>query len=213
MVTYRELKSSDFPVVADFIWRMWASDEVKAKPEVALDYGYFILYSELLQSSVAFVADDGGRACGILVLNVLDGHPHNSHYLAKMTEHLLRMSEDPDGAVNVAHSLEVMRTFKDSEEVLAGKGIGAEVALFINDADHRGQGVGSGMFKHMAEYLHQRGVKKFFLHTDEYSYHNFYGVHRGMKILDARRSSGSIGDIKGVKLYIYADDVENQLHD
>jgi GNAT superfamily N-acetyltransferase len=123
------------------------------------------------------------------------------------------MAKDPDGNDNLYHSTNVNRVFHESEEVLEGKGYGAEVALFINDEQHRGQGVGSGMFNHMARYLHEKGVKKFYLHTDACSYHQFYGQHRGMKQLDSRPSDGSIGAIDNVTLYIYGDDVVNQIQD
>ena len=81
------------------------------------------------------------------------------------------------------------------------------------DADHRRQGVGSGIFKHMSTYLHSQGVDKFYLHTDQCSNHEFYPEKRHMWELNRRNSKVDIGDIKNAELYIYADDVVNQMHD
>ena len=211
MITYREMREQDIPYLLDMIWKMWAGPKVKQKPRVAIHYAEMVLYYELRKASIAFVADDDGKAVGTCVIDIKDGHPMNKEYLFKMIDGVVAMSKDPDGNDNLYHSTNVNRVFNESEEVLEGKGYGAEVALFINDENHRGQGVGSGMFNHMAKYLHEKGVKKFFLHTDQCSYHQFYGEHRGMDLLDSRPSKGSIGDIDNVTLYIYGDDVEDQM--
>ena len=213
MITYREMKKEDIPYLLDMIWKMWAGPKVKMKPHVAIHYAEMVLYYELIHASVAFVADDNGKAVGTCVVDIKDGHPINKDYLFRMIEGVAAMAKDPDGNDNLYHSTNVNRVFHESEEVLEGKGYGAEVALFINDEQHRGQGVGSGMFNHMARYIHEKGVKKFYLHTDACSYHQFYGQHRGMKQLDSRPSDGSIGAIDNVTLYIYGDDVVNQIQD
>ena len=212
MITYREMKEEDIPYLLDMIWKMWASPKVKRNPYVAIHYAEMVLYYELRSASVAFVADDDGKAVGVCVIDIKDGHPMNKEYLLKYVEAVIMMSKDPDGNDNLYHSNNVNRVFHESEEVLEGKGYGAEVALFINDEDHRGKGVGSGMFNHMARYLYGKGVKKFFLHTDACSYHQFYGEHRGMEQLDSRPSDGSIGAIDNVTLYVYGDDVTNQMY-
>ena len=212
MITYREMKESDIPALLDMIWKMWASPKVQAKPDVAVHYAEMVLYYELLNSSVAFVADDDGKAAGICVLDIKDGHPRHIEYLKKMIKAVGEMSKDPDGLVNLKHSTNANRVFNDSEEVLEGRGYGAEVALFIMDDKHRGQGIGSGMFNLIAHYLNDKGVKKFYLHSDESSYHLFYRHHRDMDLLDSRSSDGSLGAIDNVTLYIYADDVKDQMH-
>lgn len=211
MISYREMKESDKPALLDMIWKMWAGPKVKQKPEVAIHYAEMVLYYELIHASKAFVADDDGKAVGICVLDIKDGHPMDKECLFKMIDAVAKMASDPDGNDNLAHSTNVNRVFHESEEVLEGKGYGAEVALFINDEDHRGQGIGSGMFRHMSRWLHEQGVEKFYLHTDQCSYHQFYGEHRGMQLLDSRPSNGSLGDIMNVELYIYGDDVVNQV--
>ncbi|MBR2548225.1 MAG: GNAT family N-acetyltransferase [Eubacterium sp.] len=212
MITYREMRQSDIPALLDMIWKMWAGPKVKAKPGVAIHYAEMVLYYELLNSTVSFVADDNGRAAGVCVLDIKDGHPMHTEYLMKMIDAVAAMSKDPDGLENLKHSTNANRVFKDSEEVLEGKNYGAEVALFILDDQHRGQGIGSGMFNHIANYLNDHGVEKFYLHSDESSYHHFYGDHRGMDLLDSRPSDGSLGAIDNVTLYIYADDVKDQMH-
>lgn len=211
MITYREMRGSDIPRLLDMIWKMWAGPKVKEKPEVAIHYAEMVLYYELMNSTVAFVSDDDGKAAGVCVIDIKDGHPMRKDYLMRYIDAVAGMAKDPDGLDNLKHSTNVNKVFKESEEVLEGKGYGAEVALFINDEDHRGQGVGSGMFNYMARYLRDKGVKKFYLHSDECSYHHFYGEHRGMDQLDSRPSNGSIGNIDNVTLYIYADDVEDQI--
>lgn len=213
MITYREMRESDIPDLLDMIWKMWASPKVKEKPEVAIHYAEMVLYYELIHSTVSFVSDDDGKAVGVCVIDIKDGHPMNKEYLLRMTDAVVKMAKDPDGLENLKHSTNVNKVFNKSEEVLEGKGYGAEVALFINDEDHRGQGVGSGMFNFMARYLRDKGVKKFYLHSDESSFHQFYGVHRGMDQIDSRPSNGSLGPIDNVTLYIYADDVEDQIKD
>lgn len=213
MITYREMRESDIPYLLDMIWKMWAGPKVKQKPEVAIHYAEMVLYYELLNSTVSFVSDDDGKAVGVCVIDIKDGHPMKKDYLFRMIDAVSKMVKDPDGLENLKHSTNVNRVFNDSEEVLEGKGYGAEVALFINDEDHRGQGIGSGMFNYMARYLDKNGVKKFYLHSDESSYHQFYGVHRGMDQIDSRPSNGSLGPIDNVTLYIYADDVKDQIKD
>ena len=213
MITYREMRESDIPYLLDMIWKMWAGPKVKQKPEVAIHYAEMVLYYELLNSTVSFVSDDDGKAVGVCVIDIKDGHPMKKDYLFRMIDAVSKMAKDPDGLENLKHSTNVNRVFNDSEEVLEGKGYGAEVALFINDEDHRGQGVGSGMFNYMARYLDKKGVKKFYLHSDECSYHQFYGKHRGMDQIDSRPSDGSLGPIDNVTLYIYADDVKDQIKD
>lgn len=213
MITYREMRESDIPALLDMIWKMWAGPKVKAKPGVAIHYAEMVLYYELIHATKAFVSDDDGKAVGVCVIDIKDGHPMNEDYLFKMAKAVAEMAKDPDGLDNLKHSTNVNRVFNKSEEVLEGKGYGAEVALFINDEDHRGQGVGSGMFNYMARYLKKNGVKKFYLHSDECSYHQFYGVHRGMDQIDSRPSNGSLGPVDNVELYIYADDVEDQIQD
>ncbi len=212
MITYREMRQSDIPALLDMIWKMWASPKVQAKPWVAVHYAEMVLYYELLHSTVAFVADDDGKAAGICVLDIKDEHNFHTDYLMKMIDAVMLMTKDPDGLENLKHSTNANRVFNDSEEVLEGKNYGAEVALFIMDEHHRGQGIGSGMFNHIAHYLSEHGVKKFYLHSDESSYHQFYGEHRGMDQIDRRPSDGSLGAIDNVTLYIYADDVADQMH-
>ena len=212
MITYREMRQSDIPALLDMIWKMWASPKVQAKPEVAIHYAEMVLYYELVHSNVAFVADDDGKAAGVCVLDIKGVGPIHSDYLMKMIEACVQMTKDPDGLVNLRHSNNASRVFNDSEEVLEGKGYGAEVTLFILDENHRGQGIGSGMFNHVAHYLNEHGVKKFYLHSDESSYHLFYRNHQGMDLLDSRPSDGSLGAIDNVELYIYADDVKDQMH-
>ena len=212
MITYREMRESDIPALLDMIWKMWAGPKVKAKPGIAIHYAEMVLYYELIHSTVAFVADDDGKAAGICVLDIKDGHPMNTDYLLKMIDGVVLMSKDPDGLENLKHSTNANRVFNESEEVLEGKNYGAEVALFIMDEHHRGQGIGSGMFNHIAHYLNDHGVKKFYLHSDESSYHLFYRNHRGMDLLDSRPSDGSLGGIDNVTLYIYGDDVADQMH-
>lgn len=212
MITYREMKESDIPALLSMIWKMWASPAVKAKPGVAVHYAEMVLYYELIHASKAFVSDDDGKAVGICVIDIKDGHPINKDYLFRMIDAVQKMAEDPAGLENLKHSTNVNRVFHESEEVLEGEGYGAEVALFINDEDHRGKGIGSGMFNHMAAYLNEQGVEKFYLHSDESSYHQFYGVHRGMDQIDSRPSDGSLGAIENVTLYIYADDVKDQMN-
>lgn len=212
MITYREMRQSDIPAILDMIWKMWAGAKVKAKPELAVHYAEMVLYYELLHSSIAFVSDDGGKAVGICVIDIKDGHPMHREYLIKMAEASADMAADPDGLENLKHSTNVNRVFNESESVLEGKDFGAEVALFINDPNYRGRGVGSGMFNYMAHYLDEQGVKKFYLHSDESSYHQFYGKHRKMEMIDSRPSNGSLGSIDNVTLYIYGDYVANQMH-
>ena len=36
--------------------------------------------------------------------------------------------------------------------------------------------------------------------------------HRGMDLLDSRPSDGSLGEVDNVTLFIYADDVKDQMH-
>ena len=213
MVTYREMRESDIPELLDMIWKMWAGPKVKAKPQVAVHYAEMVLYYELRKATVSFVADEDGKAVGVCVVDIKDGHPMDKECLFKMIDAAVMMSRDPDGNENLEHSVNAERMFNDSEEVLEGKGYGAEVALFIMDADHRGKGIGGGLFSHMARYLDSKGVKKFYLHSDECSYHYFYGVPRGMDQIDSRPSRGSIGDVDNVTLYIYGDDVRDQIQD
>lgn len=213
MITYREMREEDIPYLLDMIWKMWAGPKVKLKPQVAIHYAEMVLYYELRNSTVAFVSDDDGKAVGVCVIDIKDGHPMHKEYLMKYIDAVVDMTKDPDGFENLKHSTRAQRVFNESEEVLEGKGYGAEVALFINDEEHRGQGVGSGMFNYMARYLAKNGVDKFYLHSDESSYHHFYGVHRGMDLIDSRPSDGSLGAVDNVTLYIYADDVRDQIKD
>jgi len=213
MITYREMRESDLPDLADMVWRKWAGDDIKAKPEVAIHYGYMVMYYELAPSTIAFVADDDGKAVGVLILSLKDGHPVNMDYLGRMIEESTALCSDPDGNKNQKDWNDLEKEYKGAEKLLEGQGIGAEVALFINDADHRRQGVGSGMFHYMSDWLHEQGVKKFYLHTDQCSNHEFYLEKRHMTEFNKRESKVDIGDIHNATLYIYVDDVENQRHD
>ena len=213
MITYREMTEADKPLLADMIWKMWAGDDIKAKPEVAIHYGYMVLYYELVHSSKAFVADDNGKAVGLLILDIKDGHPIHGDYLMKMLEHTIELCKDPDGNKNQKDWNDLEKEYKGAEHLLEGQELGAEVALFINDADHRRKGVGSGMFKYMSTYLHDQGVKRFYLHTDQCSKHEFYTEKRGMIEFNKRKSAVDIGDVHNAELFIMVDDVVNQMHD
>ena len=213
MITYREMKKEDEPLLADMIWKKWAGDDIKAKPEVAVHYGYMVLYYEMAPSTITFVADDDGKAVGVLVLTIKDGHPVDMNILGKMIDESIALCKDPDGLKNQNDWNDLEKEYKGAEHLLEGKDIGAEVALFINDADHRRQGVGSGMFNHVAHYLKDKGVKRLYLHTDECSNHEFYPEKRHMKELSRRNSKVDLGDVHNAELYIYYDEVENQLHD
>ena len=114
MITYREMKESDIPALLDMIWKMWASPKVQAKPEVAVHYAEMVLYYELLNSTVAFVADDDGKAAGICVLDIKDGHPRHIEYLQKMIKAVGAMTKDPDGLENLKHSTNANRVFNES---------------------------------------------------------------------------------------------------
>ena len=206
------MRESDIPALLDMIWKMWAGKAVKAKPQVAIHYAEMVLYYELRHSTIAFVADDDGKAAGVCVLDIKKDHPMHTEYLMRYIDAAVMMSRDPAGFDNLKHSMNAQRVFDESEEVLEGKGYGAEVTLFILDDKHRGQGIGSGMFNHIANYLNKHGVEKFYLHSDESSFHHFYGEHRGMDQIDSRPSDGSLGEIDNVTPYIYADDVKDQMH-
>ena len=212
MITYREMTEADKPLLADMIWKMWAGDDIKAKPEVAIHYGYMVLYYELVHSSKAFVADDNGKAVGLLILDIKDGHPIHGDYLMKMLEHTIELCKDPDGNKNQKDWNDLEKEYKGAEHLLEGKNNGAEVALLIMDADHRRQGVGSGIFRHMSRYLHEQGVERFYLHTDQCSNHEFYPEKRKMTELNRRQSKVAIGGLNDIELYIYYDDVINQIN-
>ena len=213
MITFREMRDDDIPVLADMVWKRWARSDTKKKPEVAVHYGYQFIYYALAFSSVGFVADDDGKPSGLLILDIKDNHPVKIEYLLKMFEHMMAFSSDPEGYKNEQDWLALEKNYKNSEKLLEGKNIGAEVVLFINDENHRRQGVGSRMFHHMADYLHEKGVKDFYLHTDQCSNHEFYLEKRHMQEFNKRSSDVTVGDIENATLYIYVDDVENQRHD
>ena len=213
MITYREMTEADKPLLADMIWKKWAGDDIKAKPNVAIHYGYMVLYYELIHSTKAFVADDDGKCVGICIVDIKDGHSIRHDCLVKMVWHSDWLCKDPDGRKNQKDWNDLEKEYKGAEHLLEGQGIGAEVALFINDADHRRQGVGSGMFKYMSTYLHEHGVDKFYLHTDQCSNHEFYLEKRHMTEFNKRKSNVDIGDVHNAELYIYVDDVVNQMHD
>ena len=65
MITYREMREQDIPYLLDMIWKMWAGPKVKQKPRVAIHYAEMVLYYELRKASIAFVADDDGKAVGV----------------------------------------------------------------------------------------------------------------------------------------------------
>lgn len=213
MITYREMTEKDMPLLADMIWKKWGGDDIKTKPEVAIHYGYMVLYYELVHSTKAFVADDNGKAVGLCIIDVKDGHPIHDDYLLKMVDHVTALCSDPDGCKNQKDWNDLEKEYKGAEHLLEGQNIGAEVALFINDAEHRRQGVGSGMFKFMSTYLHSQGIEKFYLHTDQCSNHEFYLEKRHMTEFNKRKSMVDIGDIHNAELYIYVDEVINQMHD
>lgn len=213
MITYREMKESDYPVLVDFIWRKWGSSELKKNPENALYYGYMILYFELAESSAAFVPDEDGKPVGLLILSIRDGHSIDYKMFKRMMDAGAKLSETEAGA-------KAMRDWLDLEVQYSGvggpivekEGLDAEILLFINDEEHRGKGIGSGMFTYAAKYLHDQGCKTFYLQSEECSDHDYYPTVRNMRELSRRKSHVDIGDVKDTDLFIYCDTVENQMN-
>ena len=211
MITFREMKESDYRTCADMMWKRWASDEVKENPELAINYGYMFLYYSLAAASAAFVADEDGKAVGLLILEIKDGHPTNIQYFLKMLDHVAAFCTDPEGYENVRDWIALEKEYRTADSLVKGKGIDAEVLLFINDENHRRQGIGSDMFHYMAGYLKEKGIEKFYLHSDQCSNHEFYTDKRHMEEFNKRSSTVTVGDVHNADLYIYVDDVINQL--
>lgn len=212
MANYRKMKESDYPYLADMIWKKWANPELKKDPELAEYYGYMVLYSELSESSASFVSEVDGKPVGLLILSIRDGHPTNYDLFRKMMEAGAKLCEIPSGAKAMRDWLNLGIQYSGvAGPIVDEAGLDAEVQLFINDENHRGQGVGSGMLNYMANYLHDQGCKTFFLHTDECSDHDFYPTKRNMHELNRRKSDVDVGDVENCMLYIYYDDVKNQM--
>lgn len=209
MITFREMKESDYFNCADMMWKRWACEEVKGDPELAINYGYMFLYYSLATASAAFVADEDGEAVGLLILEIKDGHPMKIQNYLKMLEHVAAFCTNPDGYENVKDWIALEKEYRKADSLV--KGVGAEVQLFINDENHRFQGLGSKMFHFMAEYLRDQGVKDFYLHSDECSNHEFYTDMRHMKEFNKRGSNVRVGDVENADLFIYLDDVAHQL--
>lgn len=212
MITYREMRESDYPYLADMCWKMWADDTLKKDPANAVYYGYMVLYYELVKHSAAFVSVDDGKPVGLLILDIKDGHPVHMDAVEKLIDASMKLCSTPAGLKNQRDWNDLEVEYKGNGEAIAEKEhFDAEIQLFINDADHRRQGVGSGMFRYMANYLHDHGCKTFYLHTDQCSKHQFYGEKRHMKELNKRKSSVDIGDVHNADLFIYSDTVEHQM--
>ena len=212
MITIREMRESDYHTCADMMWKRWACDEVKDDPELAINYGYMFLYYSLATASKAFVADEDGKAIGLLILEIKDGHPMKIQYFLQMLEHVAAFCTDPNGYDNVKEWIALEKEYRTADQLVRGKGIDAEIQLFINDENHRRQGIGSEMFRHMAGYLHEKGVEKFYLHSDQCSNHEFYVDKRHMDEFNKRSSTVTVGDVHNADLFIYVDDTVHQMN-
>lgn len=209
MIRYRTLEDSDLDILSSMSGEMWAHKDIRYSEELKFIYGELIMYALLMKSSYTCIAEDNGKVIGMAACRDLSDGLIWTKYLAKYIEALLKTYRVPGGdrLREVWFEYSDLCDEKDAKTDLTP--YGGELQHFIVDESYRGQHVGSGMLQHVLEFFHRRGVKKFYLHTENCSNYHYY-EGRGMERIAYLPTTTSMGEVENLQMYTYAADVDSQ---
>lgn len=78
----------------------------------------------------------------------------------------------------------------------------AEVALFIVDKRARGCGVGAVLFERLNAFFREKGVRRYYLHTDSACSYGFY-ERKGLRRLAEVQTDISYAGVENIEMFVY----------
>lgn len=199
-VTYRPLAVNDLPVVIDEYDQTWGFKPLSGRRPLSQMVSKRFVMHYLEGTTRAEVAELDGQVLGLTFAQV-DGerplYPHAQETLADIDD---RLRADDTGSIALRETLYWHRAENRLERISQiGKVTQAELRLFLVSPKARGHGVGGGLWRRLMAYFQDRGVKRYFLHTDNSCDVGFYD-HQGL-VCNAKRIAADHPEDHVEKMY------------
>lgn len=204
-IKFREIKESDYPIIANIIMKTWEFDEfceLKAAKELAKYYLYICLNDQTYTNIVTL----NEIPIGVVMGKNLAKWKSSEKYESLINETTSKLFFNKEGR----KALKFIRGIEEMNAKLLknySKNFQAELSLFILDSSYRGMGIGKLLFDKFLEYLKQEKITNFYLFTDTNSNYKFY-EHYGMARLVEKKKSFVLGDEEeDITFYIYGTNI------
>ncbi|WEV72728.1 GNAT family N-acetyltransferase [Bifidobacterium sp. ESL0790] len=191
---------------------MWGDDVPTANSPVSLLMSRYYVLHYLAPSTHCEVAERDGRFMGVLLTRVI-GDPVAFPQADKERECAARQLKASDTGSNGLRYARYWRRVEVDLERSSGidESAQAELELFLVSSDARGAGIGGHLWGEAIHHLAERGVRRYFLHTDSASDVSYYVAH-GLERAASRTSADHPEDKRAIgtaldDLYIYAANV------
>ncbi|MDD6154540.1 MAG: GNAT family N-acetyltransferase [Eubacteriales bacterium] len=209
MIKYRTLQDEDLDVLARMSGEMWAPKDIRYSEDLKFLYGELLMYSFMMKMSYTCVAEDDGRVVGMAVSRDVSDGLIWTKYVSGFAEALIKVNRTPGGDRLMEYWDEYVPFCDEMDDQTDLTPYGGELQLFLVDPEYRGKHVGSGMFQHVLEFWHRRGIKQYYLHTENCSWYHYY-EGRNMKRIAFLPTTTCLGEVENLEMYCFADDVETQ---
>ena len=183
MIIYRSFAPEDIPALAEIVGETWNFRRMCRRGEdpavMALDY----LKGCLAESTAAFVAEEDGKAAGLISVRA------EKKTLPRLF--LSEKREEADGGLR-----------RQAEE--AGMKFDGELTLFAVRPKMRGRGAGRELYRRALDYLKEEGCRRFFLYTDSSCTYQFYDA-RGLACLGRTAMPPADGSSREFVIFLYGN--------
>lgn len=211
-IVYRSMRWSDLEDVVAQFDDMWGDDVPTANSPVSLLMSRYYVLHYLAPSTHCEVAERDGEFMGVLLSRVI-GDPVAFPQAEKELECAARRLNAGDAGANGLRYARYWRRVEEDLEHSSGIDMSAqaELELFLVSADARGAGIGGHLWGDAINHLAERGVRRYFLHTDSACDVGYYVAH-GLEKAAIRPCADHPEDKRAIgcaldDLYIYAGDV------
>lgn len=197
---YRPLTATDLPAIIDEYDQTWGFRPLSERRPLSQMVSKRFVMHYLEGTTRAEVAELDGQVLGLTFAQV-DGerplYPHAQETLAGIDD---RLRADDTGSIALRETLYWHRAENRLERISQiGKVTQAELRLFLVSPKARGHGVGGGLWRRLMAYFQDRGVKRYFLHTDNSCDVGFYD-HQGL-VCNAKRIAADHPEDHVEKMY------------
>lgn len=204
MIIYRSFAPEDIPALAEIVGETWNFRRMCRRGEdpavMALDY----LKGCLAESTAAFVAEEDGKAAGLISVRA------EKKTLPRLF--LSEKREEADGASPSSESSGVRRMREYEARCLglrrqaeeAGMKFDGELTLFAVRPKMRGRGAGRELYRRALDYLKEEGCRRFFLYTDSSCTYQFYDA-RGLACLGRTAMPPADGSSWEFVIFLYGN--------
>lgn len=212
-VRYRPFIWDDVDTIVDAFDATWGNwGPTAGKPESRLLSRHFVLHYLEPATRGDIAEDRHGTFLGV-TLSRVDGEPR---LFGDIAQRLARVDAElgttPIGSQGLRETLHWHDLEHDMEQSIGiNDATQAELELFLVSAAARGRGVGGGLWRRLLAHFADRGVNRYYLHTDSSCDVSFYR-HKGLDCVAERYASdhpedNMLGGAVMDDIFIYAGSV------